>query len=83
MNVQQHVKQFIVENFYVTNPSELANDASLIQGGWIDSTGMLEMITFLEQEYRIQIVDTEMTPENLDSIDRIAAFVAAKRAPPT
>jgi acyl carrier protein len=79
MNVKQRVKQFIVENFYVSNPSELADDASLIQGGWIDSTGMLEMITFIEQEYGIRIVDTEMTPENLDSIDRIATFVAAKR----
>lgn len=79
MNVRQRVKQFIVENFYVSDPSELADGASLIQGGWVDSTGMLEMITFLEAEYGIRIADTEMTPENLDSIERIAAFVARKR----
>jgi acyl carrier protein len=78
MNVQQRVKQFIVENFYVSDPSELADGASLIQGGWVDSTGMLELITFLEEEYGIRIADTEMTPENLDAIERIAAFVARK-----
>ncbi len=78
MNVQQRVRQFIVENFYVSEPSELADAASLIQGGWVDSTGMLELVTFLEEEYGIRISDTEMTPDNLDSIERIATFVARK-----
>lgn len=80
MNVQQRVRQFVLENFYVTDPAELADDASLIQGGWIDSTGMLEVITFVEEEFGIKISDTEMVPENLDAIERIAAFVARKRA---
>jgi acyl carrier protein len=79
MTVQQRVRQFIIENFYVSDPAELADGASLIQGGWIDSTGMLEMIAFLEGEYGIRIADTEMVPENLDSVDRIAAFVDRKR----
>ncbi len=80
MTVQQRVRQFITENFYVSDPGELADDASLIQGGWVDSTGMLELIAFLETEYGIAIGDTEMVPENLDGIDRIAAFVERKRA---
>ncbi len=80
MTVQQRVRQFIIENFYVANPSELTDDASLIQGGWVDSTGMLELISFLETEYRIRITDVEMTPDNLDGIARIAAFVERKRA---
>jgi acyl carrier protein len=79
MTVQQRVRQFIVENFYVADPAELADGASLIQGGWVDSTGMLELITFLEEEYEIRIADTEMVPENLDGIERIAGFVARKR----
>lgn len=78
MTVQQRVKQFIVENFYVSDPSELSDDASLIQGGWVDSTGMLELISFLEAEFGIQVSDVEMLPENLDGIARIAAFVARK-----
>lgn len=80
MTVGQRVRQFIVENFYVADPSELADDASLIQGGWVDSTGMLELIAFLEEEFGIQIADTEMVPENLDGIGRIAAFVDRKHA---
>jgi len=79
MSAQQRIRQFILENFYVSDPAELADDASLIQGGWVDSTGMLEVITFLETEFGLRIADTEMLPENLDSIQRIAAFVARKR----
>jgi acyl carrier protein len=79
MNVQQRIRQFILENFYVADPAELADDASLIQGGWVDSTGMLEVITFLEAEFGLRVADTEMLPENLDSIERIAGFVARKR----
>ena len=78
MTAQERVRKFIVENFYVTDPSELADDASLIQGGWVDSTGMLELISFLEAEFGIQVTDVEMLPENLDGIARIAAFVARK-----
>lgn len=80
MNTQERVRQFILENFYVTVPAELADDASLINGGWVDSTGMLEVIAFLEEEFGIKISDTEMVPENLDSIARAAAFVNRKVA---
>ncbi len=81
MTVQQRVRQFIIENFYVAEPSELGDASSLIQGGWVDSTGMLELIAFLESEFAVRIADAEMVPENLDSIERIAAFVARKGEP--
>lgn len=80
MTVKEKVRKFIVENFYVTDPAELGDDASLIGGGWVDSTGMLEVISFLEGEFGIKIADTEMLPDNLDAISRIAAFVARKQA---
>ncbi|ABS25416.1 acyl carrier protein [Anaeromyxobacter sp. Fw109-5] len=79
MTVRERVRQFIVENFYVSDPSELADDSLLVTSGVIDSTGMLEMIAFVETEFAIRIDDEEMTPENLESIGRIAAFVARKR----
>jgi acyl carrier protein len=79
MNVQQRVKQFIVENFYVAEPSELGDDTLLVTNGYVDSTGMLEIISFLETEFGIRIADQETTPENLESIERIAAFVARKQ----
>lgn len=78
MTVQERVRQFIIDNFYVADASELGGASSLIQGGWVDSTGMLELIAFLEVEFGLRISDAEMIPDNLDSIDRIAAFVARK-----
>jgi len=80
MEIQQRVRQFISENFYVSDAMALTDDASLITAGVVDSTGMLEVIEFLESEYGISIDDTEMTPENLETIGRIARFVAQKQA---
>ena len=79
MSVQERVKRFVVDNFYVSDPAMLSDDTSLIQGGFVDSTGMLEVIAFLEAEYGFHVDDLEMIPENLESIGQIAAFVARKR----
>ena len=76
--VAQRVRQFIVDNFFVSDPSALADDASLITGGFVDSTGLLEVIAFLEAEYGIHVLDEETIPENLETIGRIAAFVSRK-----
>jgi acyl carrier protein len=77
--VSETVRQFIVKNFYVADPAALADDTSLLDAGIIDSTGVLEVTAYLEKEFGIQVADTEMLPENLDSISRISAFVARKR----
>lgn len=77
--VQQRVRKFVLENFHVPDVGALADDASLISEGIVDSTGMLEIIGFLESEYDLKISDQETVPENLDSITRIAAFVGRKR----
>jgi len=82
MDIQQRIRQFIIENFYVSDAAGLADEASLITAGVVDSTGMLEVITFLESEYKISIDDNEMTPENLETIGRIARFVAQKQRRP-
>jgi acyl carrier protein len=79
MSVRERVKQFIVENFYVKDPAAIEDDTSLITTGYVDSTGMLELIAFLEERYGIAIADTEMTPANLETIGRIARFVARKQ----
>jgi acyl carrier protein len=79
LDVQQRVKQFVVDNFYVSDPSEVGEDISLITTGLVDSTGMLEVIGFLESEFGIRIRDQEMVPDNLETIGRIAAFVGKKR----
>lgn len=72
------VCEFIRENFFVSG--SLGHDESLLDSGVIDSTGVLEVIGFVETKFGIQVLDEEMLPENLDSISRIAAFVERKRA---
>jgi acyl carrier protein len=78
MSVAERVKQFVVETFYVTDPAAIGEDTSLISNGYVDSTGMLEVISFLEEQYGITIDDTEMTPANLETLGRIVRFVARK-----
>jgi acyl carrier protein len=82
-DVQQRVKRFVMENFFVSDPSEIGDDSSLIATGLVDSTGMLEVITFLESEFGVRVRDQEMVPNNLETIGRIAAFVERKRAAPS
>jgi len=77
--VAHRVRKFIVDNFFVSDPSTLQDDESLITGGFVDSTGLLEVIAFLESEYGIRIDEREMVPDNLETVDRIVAFVANKR----
>lgn len=76
--IRDRVRAFITESFYLTDAAQLVDDVSLIDTGIIDSTGMMDIILFLEGEYGIRVGDREATPENLDSISRIAAFVGRK-----
>jgi acyl carrier protein len=80
MTIQERMRQFILEYFYLSDPAELTDDVSLIDSGFVDSTGMMEIILFLEGEYGIHIEDRETTPENLGTIDAIAEFVRGKQA---
>lgn len=73
------VRRFIGDAFYVRDVQSLATDASLLDLGIIDSTGVLELTAFLESDFGIQVTDEEIIPENLDTIDRIVSFVHRKR----
>ena len=78
MDIKEQVRAFITSNFYVADPETLADDASLLDQGIIDSTGVLEIIVFLEDTFGFKVADSEMVPENLDSIVSIAAYVTRK-----
>ena len=80
MDPAARIRQFVVQNFYVAEPDALPDEASLLDRGVIDSTGVLELIAFLEREFAIQVADAEMVPENLDSIARMSAYVARKKS---
>ena len=80
MSAAEQVRQYILENFlFSTDTSLLGLDESFLERGLIDSTGMLEVILFLEESFGIKVADNEMVPENLDSVNRIAAFIERKK----
>jgi acyl carrier protein len=77
--LRQRVRTFVDQTFYVAGARPGDAD-SLLEAGIIDSTGVLEIIEFLQKEFGVQVADDEILPENLDTIERIAGFVARKRA---
>ena len=79
MDIKEQVRTFVTSNFYVADPTMLEDEASLLDRGIIDSTGVLEVIFFIEETFGITVEDSEMLPDNLDSIERIASFVALKK----
>lgn len=79
-DVENAVTAFIVENFLFGNAADApAPDASFMETGLIDSTGILELVAFLEGKYEIQVGDDQLVPENLDSVRNIAAFVVREK----
>lgn len=81
MSEKQKLRSYILQNFLFTeDESALNNSDSFLAKGLIDSTGIMEVIFFLQEEFEIQVEDTEMIPANLDSVDNILAFVARKKA---
>lgn len=81
MSIEETMRNFILENYLFTDDqSALSNSDSFMEKGIIDSTGILEVIHFLEDEMDITVEDEDMIPENLDSVDKIVAFVNAKKA---
>lgn len=81
MSVEQQVRDYILENYLFTDDQSALNNAdSFLDKGILDSTGILEVIYFIEEDFGIKVEDEEMIPENLDSVDRIVAFVDRKQA---
>ena len=79
-NLKQQVRQFILDNFMMGGTADIPDDASFMERHIIDSTGFLELITFVEESFGIQVGDEEMVPENLDSLNNIERYVQQKRA---
>ena len=78
-SIAQDIKDFVVSNFlFGQEGSGLTEDQSFLESGIIDSTGVLELVGFLEQRYNITVGDRELLPENLDSIQNVTRFVTRK-----
>lgn len=81
MSIKQQVRQFILANYLFTDDDgKLSDSQSLLQSGAMDSTGILELIMFLEEKLNVKVADAEMVPANLDSVDNVVSFVARKQA---
>lgn len=76
--VRETIKAFIIENFLFGSDEGIKNDTSFMEEGIIDSTGILELIDFIEEEYSISVEDDEMIPENLDSLNNVVAYLSKK-----
>lgn len=74
------VRTFIADNFLFRGDAAIADDESLLESGVMDSTGILELVAFLESDFPIQMSDAEIVPENLDSIAAITGYVQRKLA---
>ena len=81
MPTREKLKNYILENYLFTDDQSALNDSdSFMEQDIIDSTGIMEVVFFLEEEFDIQVQDEEMIPENLDSIDNLVAFVEKRQA---
>lgn len=77
--INEQLREFIVENFLYGQTESFSDEESFLQKGIIDSTGVLELVTFVEQQYNIKVESQELIPDNLDSIANLRRFIAQKR----
>lgn len=79
-DIEQKILDFIIDVFLFGEPVEVGPDESLLEKGIIDSTGLLELVEFLQETYDITIQESDLVRANLDGIAKIAAFVQRKQA---
>ena len=81
MSTEEKLRKYILETYlFTTDDSALANDDSFLDKGIIDSTGILELVMYLEEEFGLAVADEVLLPDNLDSINNLVQFVARKQA---
>jgi len=74
----EQVRSFVIANFLLGQAGQLRDEDSFLEQGIIDSTGVLELISWTEETFGVEIGDGELVPENFDSINNVAAYIAAK-----
>jgi len=74
------IRQFIVSNFLFGKQGNFSDEQSFLESGIIDSTGVLELVSFVEERYGIAVADADLVPSNLDSLRNISRFVSDKVA---
>jgi len=79
-SIEQTIRHYIAENFLFEDKYPYRDEDSFLAKGIVDSTGILELITFVQQEFGIAIEDDELVPENLDSVHNLSNFIRTKNA---
>jgi acyl carrier protein len=81
MDLRTRIREYIIESFLFGDAEPLTGDGqSLLESGIVDSTGVMELVAFLEGDLGISVADEELVPDNLDSVDNLVAFVRRKQA---
>ena len=79
MDVRAAVKEFVVESFlFGSSDDSLGDTDSFLESGIIDSTGILELVSFVEESFKIEVKDEELIPDNFDSIQKLVAYIGEK-----
>lgn len=79
MNLEQTIRQYILKNFLFTeDESKLGNEMSFLDHRIIDSTGVLEVVNFIEENFQVKVEDAELIPENFDSVSKLVAYLQKK-----
>lgn len=78
--IKTQIREFVIENFLMGDASAMLKDGeSFLETGTIDSTGVLEVVTFLETSFDLKVEDKDLVPENLDSVDNLAKYVLRRK----
>lgn len=79
MNVKDQIRSFVAENFLFSNNGfDLDDDESFLEAGVVDSLGVLELVTFVEEKFGVSVSDDEIVPANFDSVNNLAAYIQAR-----
>jgi acyl carrier protein len=76
LNIQ--IRKFVLDKFPLARKQQIKDSDPLLESGVLDSLGVLDLVSFVEQEFSVHVADDELTPENFQTIDRIAAFIESK-----
>lgn len=78
--IKEKVKDFIINNFLLgSDENNLSDSDSFLEKGIVDSTGILELVSFVQEAFDIKIEDAELVPDNLDSLNNLEAFIIKKK----
>jgi len=79
MKIENQIKQFVLKNLYFAEDNNLDEDASFLETGVVDSTGVMELVAFVQAEFGVTVEPQEIVVENFDSVSKIACFVRRKK----